>query len=81
MKVRSSKFCPVRKQKVQLRNQSSCVNCRAFHAASHGIFCLSIPCVKGSKIAMQLIMSTDDDEMNLFKNLLPLHYVKYDQTA
>ena len=81
MKVRSSKFCPVRKQKVQLRNQLSGVNCRGFYAASYGILCLSMPCIKRSKIAMQLIMSTDDDEMNLFKNLLPLHYVKYDQTA
>ena len=53
MGVCSPRFCPVWNQKVQLWNKWSCVNCRAFHAASYGIFCLSIPCIKGSKTAMQ----------------------------
>jgi len=53
MEVWSSKFCPVWKQKMQLRDKCSCVNCRAFHAASYGVLCLSIPCIKGSKTAMQ----------------------------
>jgi len=53
MKVWSPKFCPVWNQKVQVWNKWSCVNCRAFHAASYGIFCLSIPCRKGSKTPMQ----------------------------
>ncbi len=45
-----SKLCPFWKQKVQLWNWWSCVNCRTFHAASYGMFWSLMQCIKGLKI-------------------------------
>ena len=52
MEVWSPKFCLLWEQKVPLRIKLSCVNCRAFHAASYGMFCLSIWCIKEEKNSM-----------------------------
>ena len=48
-KVRSLKTLSILKKKVQLENKWSYGNCRAFHAASYGIFWLLIQCIKRLK--------------------------------
>jgi hypothetical protein len=81
-----SKLCPFWKQKVQLRNRWSCVNSRAFRAASYGMFRSFMQFIMGLKINMshplwRSTTSVNDNETNLIENLLPLYYVKYDQIA
>ncbi len=81
-----SKLCPFWKQKVQLWNRWSCVNCRAFRAASYGMFWSLMQCIKGRKINLSHPLwssttSMNDNETNLIENWLPLYYVKYDQIA